>query len=78
MSRFCPLRGKELGENTIDTASNVALKGKPLHNYHLKILNGLKLLMTLSKKKGEKDMISFKEKMIQNSSGTGICPGTSI
>ena len=53
--------GKNL-ENTIDTASNVVLKGRPLHNHHLKILKGLKLLLTLSKKKEKKYMVFLNKK----------------
>ena len=56
VSYFCPSCWEELGEHDIDTASNVALKGRSLLNHHLKILKGLKLLMTLSKKKEKKDM----------------------
>ena len=53
--------GKHLG-NKIDTASNVTLKGRPLQNHHLKILKGLQLLMTLSKKKEKKDMAILSKK----------------
>ena len=59
--------GKRLG-NTIDTASNAALKGKPVHNHHLKILKGLKLSMTLSKKKEKKDMDFLSKKRFGTSS----------
>ena len=47
--------GKNL-EYTIDTASNVTLKGRPLHNPDLAILKGLMLLMILFKKKEKKGM----------------------
>ena len=47
--------GKNL-ENTIDTAPNVALKGRPLHNPRLTILKRLKLLMILFNKKEKKDL----------------------
>ena len=53
--------GKNL-EYTIDTASNVALKGRPLHNLHLTILKGVKLLMILFKKKEKKDMAFLSKK----------------
>ena len=67
--------GKDL-ENAIDTASNVALNARPLHNNHLKILKALKLLMTLSIKM-EKKHGFFKQKKIWNSTGTATCPRTS-
>ena len=42
MSCFRASCGEELGEH-IDTASNLALKGRPLDNHNLTILKGLKL-----------------------------------
>ena len=49
-------------EYTIDTASNVTLKGRPLHNPDLAILKGLMLLMILFKKKEKKGMAFFVSK----------------
>ena len=56
--------GKNL-ENIIDTASNVDLKGRPLHNPHVTILKGLKLLMILFKKKEKKDMAFSSKKRFE-------------
>ena len=47
---FAPRVGENLEKKT-DTESNVDLIGRSLQNHHLKILKGLKLLMTLFKKK---------------------------
>ena len=55
---------------TIDTASNVALKGRPLHNPRLTILKGLKLLMILFKKK-KKENIAF---LIKKRFGIPVVP----
>ena len=54
-------KGKNL-EYMIDNASNVALTGRPLHNTHLTIVKGLKLLMILFKKKEKKDMAFVSKK----------------